>query len=156
MEDTRIIRFFSSLSLPSDTSDEEDAQIEKLGEEFDRYIWGDGGLADKLGPLRFTTYGNDIKLVLMQYHVFPGDERTANLKEVEDYRSKEKAVGLNCFVTNENFFVKTEVERRSFLQDTVLTGLNSLSQQVGIRKLDTDIPKLISDVTAVLKAWVAG
>jgi len=149
-KDQRVIRFTSSLSLPSDTSDEEDAQIEKIGEEFGEYVWGKTGLAAKLQVLTNNDYGQDLNFILFRFLIFPEDEKLAELEEVEDYDPKEKATAVNIIVDNENFVHKSEVERHKFLHNAILSTLNSLATAIKRKKLDTKIDKLIADVQGCL------
>jgi len=150
MNDEQLIGFFSSLSLPFDSSEEEDAHIEKMGEEFRGYLWGHEQLRDKLGGVRYQDYGEDLRLILFQFHVFPDDERLSQLKEIEPYRAKEKSIGINCIVNNVNFFDKTELERKKFLRQTILAKLGLLNEVIKRRKLDTKLEKLIADVQKLL------
>jgi len=149
-KDQRIVRFFSSLSLPADTSDEEDMQIEKLGDEFGEYIWSTEGIAPKLQALKSGDYGQSLKFILFQFLIFPEDEKLAELEEIEDFEPNEKNIAINCIVDTENFFDRTELERKDFLHDTILAKLGLLNEVIKRRKLDTKLEKLIADVQKLL------
>lgn len=155
MSDKRIIGFFSSLSLPGGTTDEEDGYFEKLDEEFRSYIWGVTGIADKFDKLKSSDYGYDLRLVLFQFNVFPDKLKLSLLTEIEDFRPKEKAVGVNIYVDQENFFDRPETERRKFLGNAILDRLDLVASLVERSKFDTEVDKLRLDVQELLRKWFA-
>ena len=72
------------------------------------------------------------------------------LKEIENYRKKEKSIGVSIVVTDENFFNKSEEGRYNFLKDSILQKLGLLNESVKKKKLDTNMELLIDDVKKVL------
>jgi hypothetical protein len=68
------------------------------------------------------------------------------LKEIERYRPKERTIGIPIIIHDENFFNRTDFERRKFLKDVILEKLDLLANVVKRNKLDTDIELLKSDV----------
>jgi hypothetical protein len=129
---------------------DEDPAIEKLREEkselFDTYIWGEFGIRDPLKTLKRSDYGEDLKLALLQFYVLPLLEQLAHLKEIERYRPKERAIGIPIIIHDENFFNRSDLERRRFLKNAILEKLDLLAKVVKRNKLDTDIELLKSDV----------
>src|SRR5580765_1661171 len=110
----------SFISWPASYGDD-DPEIkkrrEKKGELFQSYIWGEFGIGEPLKTLKRNDDGKDLKLALFQFYVLPLLEELAYLKEIERYRPKERAIGIPIIIHDENFFNKTEYERRKFLKD---------------------------------------
>jgi hypothetical protein len=97
---------------------EDDQKIKDLAFEQGKlsrsYLWGEKGIGDSLKKLKNETYGRDLMIILFQFYVKPLPIELQNLKEIEDYRKKEKAIGIPIIVTNENFFNKSEEGRYTF------------------------------------------
>ena len=133
---------------------DEDPVIEELrkkkSEMFSTYIWGEFGIRDRLKTLERNDYGKDLKLVLFQFYVLPLLEQLAYLKEIERYRPKERAIGIPIVIHDENFFNRSDFERRKFLKEAILEKLNLLAVVVKRNKLDTNIELLKSDLEKVL------
>ncbi|MBB1646776.1 hypothetical protein [Sphingobacterium sp. UME9] len=123
---------------------------DEQGVLFRTYIWGDKGIGDVLKALRYEDYGNDMKRILFQFYVNPIPYERQNLKEIEPYRAREKAIGVPIIVTHENFFSKSEEERYSFLKQTILQKLDLLAEVVKKKKLDTKIDLLKADLQKFL------
>ena len=69
-----------------------------------------------------------------------------NLKEIEGYRKKEKAIGIPIIITDDNFFNRTEAERYYFLKESMLKKLDLLAEVIKKKKLDTNVELLKSDL----------
>jgi len=123
---------------------------DKKGELFRSYIWGKFGICDPLKTLQRNDYGQDLKLALFQFYVLPLLEQLAYLKEIERYRPKERAIGIPIIIHDENFFNKSDYERRKFLKNAILEKLDLLAVVVKRNKLDTNIELLKRDVERVL------
>lgn len=123
---------------------------DEQGVLFRTYIWGDKGIGNVLKALSYEEYGNDMKRILFQFYVNPIPYEQQNLKEIEPYRSREKAIGIPIIVTNENFFIKQEEERYNFLKQTILQKLDLLANVVKKKKLDTKIDLLKADLQKIL------
>lgn len=123
---------------------------DEQGVLFRTYIWGDEGIGNVLKALRYENYGNDMKRILFQFYVNPIPYEQQNLKEIEPYRAREKAIGIPIIVTNENFFSKSEKERYNFLKQTILEKLDLLAEIVKKKKLDTKIGLLKADLEKIL------
>jgi hypothetical protein len=147
-----IIGFFASCEHDSSESDAERDKKDAEFASFRSYIWGDGGFASRLGSLRYTEYGHDLKLVLFQFYVFPSKEVVDALKEVEPYRAKEKSIGVSVIVTEKNFFDLPKAEQQAFFHKHILRLINELLLTAKQKKLDTNLEKLLLDVQQALES----
>ncbi len=115
---------------------------------FRSYIWGEKGIAGRLKSLDRSAYGSDLCLVLFQFNVNPSTE--TKLREIENYRKKEKSIGIPVVVNEENFFSKPEEERLRFLRKALLDKMKFLEKVVKRNKLDTRMDQLKSDLERIL------
>lgn len=141
------------ISWAANYADEDPAIVErreKKSELFDTYIWGEFGIRDPLKTLKRSDYGEDLKLALLQFYVLPLLEQLAYLKEIERYRPKERSIGIPIIIHDENFFNRSDYERRAFLRTAILEKLDLLARVVKRNKLDTNIELLKADVAKVL------
>ncbi len=123
-----------------------DLAIEQ-GKLFRSYIWGEKGICDSLLiKLNYDDYGNDLILVLFQFYVNPIPITIQALKEIENYRNKEKSIGIPIIINNENFFSKSDGERYNFLKQSILEKLKLLTDVIKKKKLDTKINLLEADL----------
>jgi hypothetical protein len=120
------------------------------GKLFHTYIWGKNGIADALRVLNHEDYGTDLIRILFKFYLNPIPYELANLKEMESYRKQEKSIGIPIIVNEDNFFSRSEAERRSFLKQAILEKLCLLEERSKKRKLETDIGKLKQDVETIL------
>lgn len=154
MEDMNILAFFLSYpSLPIDASDEASEDAIKRGDEFRTYIWGEKGIDVLLKSLSYVDYGKDLKRILFQFYIMPCDYERIYIKEIEQYRKKEKAIGIPIIVEH-SFFQFSETERREFLVSSMLSKFNILGNVVKNKKLDTNMTKLVHDFSNNLKTFV--
>lgn len=156
MEDMNILAFFLSYpSLPIDASDEASEEAIKRGDEFRTYIWGEMGIDVLLKSLSYIDYGKDLKRILFQFYIMPCDYERIHIKEIEQYRKKEKekAIGIPIIVER-SFFQFSETERREFLVSSMLSKFNILGNVVKNKKLDTNMTKLVHDFSYNLKTFV--
>ena len=146
MEDMNILAFFLSYpSLPIDASEEASEEAIKRGDEFRTYIWGEKGIDVLLKSLSYVDYGKDLKRILFQFYIMPCDYERIHIKEIEQYRKKEKAIGIPIIVER-SFFQFSETERREFLVSSMLLKFNLLRDVVKKKKLDTNMINLIHDL----------
>lgn len=124
----------------------------KMGALFRSYIRGEEGIYNILKKLKNKDYGEDLKLILFQFYINPIPYELEHLKEIENYRKSEKAIGIPIIVNDENFFSKSEVERYDFLRESILQKLDLLAEVVKKKKLDTNIELLKSDLKNIFKA----
>mgnify|MGYP004649857799 FL=1 len=154
MEDMNILAFFLSYpSLPIDAPEDVSEEVVKKGDEFRSYIWGEKGIDVFLKSLSYVDYGKDLKRILFQFYIMPCDYERIHIKEIEQYRKKEKAIGIPIIVER-SFFQFSETERRKFLVSSMLSKFNLLGNVVKNKKLDTNITKLVHDFTCKLDAFV--
>ncbi|WP_461639615.1 hypothetical protein [Labilibaculum euxinus] len=118
---------------------------DEQGALFRTYIWGEKGIGETLKKLSYENYGKDMKRILFQFYVNPIPYELQNLKEIENYRKKEKSIGIPIIVNEENFFSKSEPERVDFIKISILQKLDLLSEVVKKKKLDTNIESLKTD-----------
>lgn len=142
--------FVSYPSLLCDATNEQKLNARKQGDLFRSYIWGEKRICDTLKELNSDDYGEDLKLVLFQFYVNPIAFEKGNLKEIEPYRKKEKAIGTPIIVTDENFFNKSEEGRHRFLKQSILQKMDLLAEVVKKKKLDTKMDLLKADLEKVL------
>lgn len=143
--------YVSYPSLMYDATEEQKVNAKKLGDLFRTYIWGEKGICDTLKKLNNEKYGKDLKLALFQFYINPMSIVMQALKEIESYRSKEKAIGIPIIVTDENFFNKDETERYNFLKEATLQKLDLLEEVLKKKKLDTNMELLKLDLKNILK-----
>lgn len=154
MEDMNILAFFLSYpSLPIDAPEDVSEEVIKKGDEFRSYIWGKKGIDVFLKSLSYVDYGKDLKRILFQFYIMPCDFERIHIKEIEQYRKKEKAIGIPIIVER-SFFQFSETERRKFLVSSMLSKFNLLGNVVKNKKLDTNMTKLVHDFTCKLDAFV--
>ena len=115
-----------------------------------KYLWKENGLTEKLKSLEWKFYGEDFHLILFQVYVKPIPYTRANLREIENYRGKEKAIGIPIIIDEDNFFKLEEKGRQKFFQETIDMKLDLLKEKIRRNKLDLDIEKLKDDVRRLL------
>lgn len=142
--------FVSSYASLRESDQKTTDPAEQKGELFRSYIWGETGIGDTLKKLRHEDYGKDLVMILFQFYVNPIPYLLENLKEIENYRRKEKAIGIPIIVDDENFFNKSEEERQKFLKHSIFQRLDVLARVVKQKKLDTNIDLLKSDLLKIL------
>ena len=118
MENMNILAFFLSYpSLPIDASDESSEEAIKRGDEFRTYIWGEKGIDILLKSLSYIDYGKDLKRILFQFYIMPCGYERIHIKEIEQYRKKEKAIGIPIIVERSfSSFQKQREENFLYLQ----------------------------------------
>jgi hypothetical protein len=140
------------ISITSGNFDD-DQKIKNLlteqGRLFRTYIWGEKGICDVLKKLKNEDYGTDLILALFQFYVNPLLIEQQYLKEIENYRKREKSIGIPIIVNNENFFNRSEEERYNFLKQSIFQKLHVLTEVVKKKKLDTNMEMLKSDLKKI-------
>ena len=137
--DDNIIGFYASFNM-----DEADQELVKS------YLWSDNGLKSKLSHLKSKDYGQGLQIILFQFYVKPIPYLRKNLKEIENYRPKEKSIGIPVILDNENFFNLSETDRQQFFKETIIDKLKLVELKVKRNKLKFDISQLIIDVIKTL------
>lgn len=135
--------------LYDDTQETKDLANEK-GKLFRAYLWGEKGISEALKKLKNENYGKDLMIILFQFYLNPLSFELQNLSKIENYRKREKAIGIPIIVTDENFFNKSEEDRYIFLKESILEKLELLDEIVKMKKLDTNIELLKRDLRNIL------
>ncbi len=150
MSEKNIFGCFVSNTADARWSESERNNAFEVGRNFRSYLWASGGFVDTIKKLEHINYGNDLVMILFQFYIKPIPDLLENLKEIEAYRKKEKAIGLPIVLTDENFFSKTEEERQSFLRQVVSEKMDLLGEVVKEKKLDTKMDLLKADLQKLL------
>jgi len=85
-------------------------------------------------------------MILFQVYTKPIPYERRNLREIENYRPKEKSIGIPIILDNDNFFKLPETERQQFFAETIVEKLGLAELKVKRNKLEFDISQLIADV----------
>lgn len=133
--DENIIGFYASFN-----ADETDEELVRS------YLWSDNGLKSRLSHLKWKNYGQSLQIILFQVYVRPIPYMRKNLREIENYRPKEKSIGISIILDNENFFNLSETDRQQFFVEIIIDKLGLMDLKVKRNKLDFDISQLIADV----------
>lgn len=132
----------------NDSHEKKDLSNEQ-GRLFREYIWGEKGICDTLKKLEHINYGKDLELILFQFYVNPLPVELENMKEIENYRKKEKAIGIPVII-NKDFFSKDEIGRINFINKLIFEKLDVLENVIAKKRLDTNIQKLKEDLKKLL------
>jgi len=130
-------------------SEEEKELSKEQGDLFSSFIWGEKGINLLLRGLKHENYGKEMNIILFQFYVKPIPYLLDNLKEIENYRKKEKSIGIPIIVNDENFFNQSEEGRYVFLRESIFQKLDLLAEVVKKKKLDTNMELLKSDLKKV-------
>ncbi len=114
------------------------------------YIFGNKGIGDALKVLKYDDYGKDLVLILLEFYVKPSEEEINKLKQIGNYRKKEKSIGIPIIIDDENFFIKSEEERFNFLKETILQKMDLLEELVKEKKLDLNVELLKINLEGIL------
>jgi len=136
-------------SLMYGASEEEKELSKEQGDLFSSFIWGEKGINLLLRGLKHENYGKEMNIILFQFYVKPIPYLLDNLKEIENYRKKEKSIGIPIIVNDENFFNQSEEGRYVFLRESIFQKLDLLAEVVKKKKLDTNMELLKSDLKKV-------
>ncbi|MCH8622567.1 hypothetical protein [Undibacterium sp. TS12] len=138
--------FVSGPSVNWDDDQRTKEQAKEKGGVFRTYIWGDAGISKILKKLRSSDYGSGLNIILFQFYLNPLPYELNNLKEIENYRKKEKSIGIPIIANSENFFDREENERYQFLRSAILGKISLLENVVKRNKLDFNVEKLRADL----------
>ncbi|MBK9105211.1 MAG: hypothetical protein IPL92_11745 [Saprospiraceae bacterium] len=87
------------------------------------FLWSENGLKEKLKPLKWYNYGEDFHLILFQFYVNPPVSLHGTLREIENYRRKEKSIGVPIVLDKANFFNLNEDGKYACMQAIILDRL---------------------------------
>ena len=119
--------FVSGPSLYHDADQQTVDIATQKAELFRSYIWGEFGISVPLKTLNRSDYGRDLKLALFKFYTLPLIETLAVVKEIERYRPKERSIGIPIIIHDDNFFNRSDYERRVFLKNILLEKLDLLA-----------------------------
>ena len=77
-------------------------EVEK--EYVKQLLWGANGLKELLSEIKWFDYGRDIEIILFEFHVNPIPYELNNIKEIGNYRQKEKSIGIPIILDQDGFF----------------------------------------------------
>ena len=118
-------------------------------EFINNYLWGQNGFNEKLSHLQYDNYGEELEIILFRIHVKPFHYERKHLKEIENYRRKEKSISIPIILDDTNFFGLSETEREQFFVKTIIEKLELVELKVKRNKLNFDILQLIDDVKKI-------
>lgn len=142
--------FIMHPSTSWESSPETKASAVKDGVLGEKFICDPNGIFAKIKNLKAKDYGLDIELVLFKIIFKPIPYLLANLKEIESYRKKERAIGIPIVLNDENFFLLSDNEKNVNLKNIIFKKIDLLEVIVKRRKLDTNIGLLKLDLEKVL------
>ena len=116
-----------------------------------KYLWGENGLNEQLMSLKSHSYGQDFHLILFQFYVNPIPYLRDTLKEIGNYRRKEKSIGIPIILEQDNFFKLTDIDKQKFLYLTILQKLEFLREKIKRNKLDLDLDNLKTDTERIFR-----
>lgn len=115
---------------------------------FTPYVWKEYGFGNLLdSELLEKHYGNDLKLLLIQYYI--EGKFSSYLPEspkVGNYSTKNKDIAVAIGVTRDVFHDRNEFERREFIVDSTLKAVELVKARLIKKKLDIDFDRLIRDM----------
>lgn len=152
--DTNIFACFVSYpSLVADVSEQTKDEAIKKGDMFRSYIWGEAGLDRFLKKIQYSDYGQDLKRILFQFYVLPCDYERVHIRDIENYRKREKAIGISIIIESD-FFQYSDAQRKCILVSSIISTLEGLKDVIEKNRLDTNIEQLVLDLKQELSSYV--
>jgi hypothetical protein len=113
---------------------------------FRPYIYTENGIATFIDRYLKDNYGTGLNLILFSWICYePGSVITPLFRRVR-YRKSEGSVEVKVNVTYENFFGKSEEERRLFVVESIEIGLSLVRDKLRWKKeIDFDFDLLAKD-----------
>ena len=145
--------FVSSVNSYLKSSDEERNKLEKQGIEFRSYIWGEKGLDPFLKKLDRTLYSKEFNLILIQFYVNPIKEHIVKIREIENIRKKEMAIGVSIVINDDLFFNNNEMERKKYLKEIIIKRIEKLNERMKRNNISIDLNKLKEDMEIIIDEW---
>lgn len=104
---------------------------------------------------RDKKYGNDLDLILIQYHL-SGKFRDWDQihPRVLNYSSKEKAIGVIVGVRKEDFLALSHQQKKQFFVDTTRQAVLDVRERLEKKKLDVDFDSLLKDLGEVNEKYL--
>lgn len=66
----------------------------------------------------YSNYGQDLKRILFQFYVLPCDYERMHISDIENYRKREKAIGISIIIEND-FFQYSDAQRKCILEFSI-------------------------------------
>lgn len=152
--DTNIFACFVSYpSLVADVSEQTKDEAIKKGDMFRSYIWGEAGLDRFLKKIQYSDYGQDLKRILFQFYVLPCDYERVHIRDIENYRKREKAIGISIIIESD-FFQYSDVQRKYILVSSIISKIEELKEIIEKNSLDTNFEQLVLDLRQELGSYV--
>ena len=152
--DTNIFACFVSYpSLVADVSEQIKDEAIKKGDMFRSYIWGEAGLDRYLTNIQYSDYGQDLKRILFQFYVLPCDYERVHIRDIENYRKREKAIGISIIIESD-FFQYSDAQRKCILVSSIISKIEGLKDVIEKNRLDTNIEQLVLDLKQELSSYV--
>lgn len=152
--DTNIFACFVSYpSLVADVSEQIKDEAIKKGDMFRSYIWGEAGLDRYLKNIQYSDYGQDLKRILFQFYVLPCDYERVHIRDIENYRKREKAIGISIIIESD-FFQYSDAQRKCILVSSIISKIEGLKDVIEKNRLDTNIEQLVLDLRQELGSYV--
>lgn len=152
--DTNIFACFVSYpSLVADVSEQTKDEAIKKGDMFRSYIWGEAGLDRFLKKIQYSDYGQDLKRILFQFYVLPCDYERVHIRDIENYRKREKAIGISIIIESD-FFQYSDTQRKCILVSSIISKIEELKEIIEKNSLDTNFEQLVLDLRQELGSCV--
>lgn len=155
--DTNIFACFVSYpSLVADVSEQTKDEAIKKGDMFRSYIWGiwgEAGLDRFLKKIQYSDYGQDLKRILFQFYVLPCDYERVHIRNIENYRKREKAIGISIIIESD-FFQYSDAQRKCILVSSIISKTEELKEIIEKNRLDTNFEQLVLDLRQELGSYV--
>jgi len=123
------------------------------GKIYDILWQNDDSLESKLKNFTYIHYGDKIKCFIFFYSLLPNEVEKQGYDKIPltKYVKTDKAIIFHIILDDNNFYHLGEAGRMQYLKETIISGLNLSRKIIAKKKLDTNIEKLISDVSKVLE-----
>lgn len=154
MTNTNIFACFISYpSLVADVSEQTKDEAIRKGDIFRSYIWSEAGLDRFLKKIPYSDYGQDLKRILFQFYVLPCDYERMHISDIENYRKREKAIGISIIIES-NFFQYSDAQRRCILVSSIISKIEGLKEVIEKNRLDTNFEQLVLDLKQELGSYI--
>lgn len=138
LENKEIIGYFLSGNMDDDSI-----------HVFRKYIYGENGIKNKTDTLLSEDLFKELNLILFKFYINPIEYYLKNLEQVS-FSKKEKAIDYSIIINQENFFEKTEKERKEFIQNEILKGLHVMGEILKQKNILVNLDVLIKDFELIL------
>ena len=127
-----------------------------LPRKIERHLWGSNGLAEVMKELRYSEYGKDLQLILIEYYIegtIPTPIPTDLV--VGRFHPKDKSIGVVVPATRDMFDSGRYAGPRQFLADTTLAAVAAVAAKYSKKRYDTDFVALQRDVARIVERFRA-